>query len=105
VAGRGSPFHIPVFVVTHHAREPLVMQGGTTFTFITDGIESALEQARARRRQGRRARRWSGRGRQFLGAGLVDELRIDLVPVLLGAGERLFAGLADALGCRTGTLA
>jgi dihydrofolate reductase len=80
-----------VFVLTHHARAPLVMEGGTTFTFVTDGIESALDQARVAAfghdvsiAGGAQA------AAQYLRAGLVDEMEINLVPVLLGSGERLF---------------
>jgi dihydrofolate reductase len=88
--GDDPPFHGPVFVVTHHARERLAMKGGTTFTFVTDGIESALEQAREA--AGDKDVLISGGAsvaRQFLAAGRVDELNIDLVPLILGEGERL----------------
>jgi dihydrofolate reductase len=88
--GDDPPFHVPVFVLTHHAREPLIMKGGTTFTFVTEGIESAL--AQAREAAGGRDVQISGGAsvaRQYLAAGLVDELNIDLVPLILGAGERL----------------
>jgi dihydrofolate reductase len=85
------PFRAPVFVLTHHAREPRVRQGGTTFTFVTDGNESALEQARAA--AGDKDIRIAGGAntiRQFMEAGLIDELQIHLAPVLLGDGVRLF---------------
>ena len=85
------PFRAPVFVLTHHAREPWVRQGGTTFTFVTDGIKSALEQARAA--AGDKDVRIAGGAntvQQFIQAGLVDELQIHLAPVLLGDGVRLF---------------
>jgi dihydrofolate reductase len=85
------PFRAPVFVLTHQAREPWVRQGGTTFTFVTDGIESALEQARAA--TGEKDIQISGGAaivRQFIEAGMVDELQIHLAPVLLGDGVRLF---------------
>jgi dihydrofolate reductase len=85
------PFHAPVFVLTHHAREPWVRQGGTTFTFVTDGIESALEQARAA--AGDKDIQISGGAdtvRQFIEAGMLDELQIHLAPVLLSEGVRLF---------------
>ena len=85
------PFHAPVFVLTHHPREPWVRQGGTTFTFVTDGIESALKQARAA--AGDKDIRIAGGAntvRQFIEAGLIDELQIHLAPVLLGDGVRLF---------------
>ncbi len=89
--GRNPPFHHPVFVLTHHAREPLTMQGGTTFTFVTDGIESALEQAR-RAAAGQDVALAGGAraAQQYLAAGLVDEMQLHLVPTLLGGGERLF---------------
>lgn len=97
--GRNPPFHHPVFVLTEHAREPLVMQGGTTFTFVTDGIESALEQAR--RAAGEKDVALAGGARaaqQYLRAGLVDEMRLHLVPTLLGGGERLLDGVDDLHG-------
>jgi dihydrofolate reductase len=97
--GRTPPFHHPVFVLTHHAREPLVMEGGTTFTFVTDGIESALE--RARRAAGGKDVALAGGARaaqQYLRAGLVDEMHLHLVPTLLGGGERLFDGVEDLHG-------
>ena len=88
--GDDPPFHMPVFVVTHRAGAPLVKQGGTTYHFVTGGIEPALERARAA--AGDRDVVLGGADliRQFVGAGLVDELRIHLVPVLLGDGTRLF---------------
>jgi dihydrofolate reductase len=91
------PFHVPVFVITHHPREPLVMQGGTTFTFVTTGIAAALEQARAVAR-GKDVVIGGGASvaRQYLAAGLVDEVGVSLVPVLLGSGERLFEGLGGS---------
>jgi dihydrofolate reductase len=81
----------PVFVLTHHPRDPLAMQGGTTLTFVTDGIRSALDQARTA--AGDRDVAIAGGAatvNQYLAAGLIDELRIDIAPVTLGAGERLF---------------
>lgn len=89
--GDEPPFHHPVFVLTHHPREPLVMQGGTTFHFITDGIESALAQAR-RAANGKDVALGGGASvvQQFLAAGLLDELHIHIAPLLLGGGERLF---------------
>jgi dihydrofolate reductase len=89
--GENPPFHHPVFVLTGHAREPVTMQGGTTFTFVTDGIEAALEQARAAA-GGRDVVVGGGASaaQQYLRAGLLDELEIHLVPVLLGGGTRLF---------------
>jgi dihydrofolate reductase len=88
--GDEPPFHHPVFVLTHHAREPLPLQGGTTFTFVTDGIESALEQARAAA-GGEDVAVAGGADvvQQYLNAGLLDELQIHLVPVLVGSGVRL----------------
>jgi dihydrofolate reductase len=96
--GPNPPFHHPVFVITHHAREPLVLEGGTTFAFVTDGIASAL--ALARRAAGSSGVALAGGAsvaRQFLVAGLVDELDLTLIPILLGAGERLFEGTGDDL--------
>ncbi len=97
--GRNPPFHQPVFVLTHHAREPLVMEGGTSFTFVTDGIESALEQAR--RAAGGKDVALAGGARaaqQYLSAGLVDEMQLHQVPILLGGGERLFDNVGDLHG-------
>jgi dihydrofolate reductase len=96
--GDDPPFHVPVFVVTHHARESLEMQGGTSFHFVTEGIEAALEQARE----------VSGDGsvdiagganviQQYLRAGLVDEMHLNVVPILLGGGERLLDGVGTGL--------
>jgi len=89
--GDDPPFHAPVFILTQHAREPVPKQGGTSYTFVTDGIEAALDQARAA--AGERDVSISGGAsvaRQYLEAGLVDELQIHLVPLLLGGGRRLF---------------
>jgi dihydrofolate reductase len=97
--GDDPPYHVPVFVLTHHAREPLEMQGGTTFHFVTDGIESAL--ARAREAADDRDVLLAGGAdvaNQYLRAGLVDELQINLVPVLLGGGARLFDGVVGSSG-------
>jgi dihydrofolate reductase len=96
--GENPPYHVPVFVLTHHAREPLPMQGGTTFTFVTDGIESALEQARTA--AGEKDVAIAGGAsavRQYLAAGLLDELYLHIVPVVLGAGERLLEGVGDPI--------
>jgi len=89
--GTNPPFHHPVFVLTHHPRAPLVLEGGTTFTFVTDGIESALDQAR-RAAAGKDVALGGGAkaARQYLAAGLVDEMTLSVVPILLGSGERLF---------------
>jgi dihydrofolate reductase len=94
--GEDPPYHTPVFVLTHHPREPLPMQGGTTFTFVTDGIESALEQARAAAGDGDVAiAGGASTVQQYLAAGLLDELYLHTVPVLLGAGERLLENVGD----------
>ncbi|HET6639709.1 MAG TPA: dihydrofolate reductase family protein [Gemmatimonadota bacterium] len=88
--GEDPPFHHPVFVLTHHARDPLELEGGTTFTFVTDGIDSALEQARsAASAQDVMLGGGADVAQQYLRAGLVDEMEIHLVPILLGSGERL----------------
>lgn len=92
--GEEPPYHAPVFVLTHHQREPLAMEGGTTFHFVTDGIESAL--AQAREAAGDRDVAIAGgaqTARQFLSAGLMDELRLHISPVILGGGERLLDGV------------
>lgn len=100
--GRNPPYHVPVFVLTHHARAPLEMEGGTTFHFVTEGIHAALERARAAAK-GQDVRLGGGAAtvRQYLAAGLVDELHLAVAPVFLGRGEPLFAGLdLPALGYR-----
>jgi dihydrofolate reductase len=97
--GANPPFHHPVFVITHHPRPPLAMEGGTTFTFVTGGIASALELAR--RAAGSKDVALAGGAdvaRRYLTAGLIDEMQLHLVPVLLGAGERLFEGVKDLRG-------
>jgi dihydrofolate reductase len=94
--GDDPPFRAPVFVLTSHPREPLVKQGGTTFTFVTDGTDAALEQARAA--AGEKDVLFAGGAQtiqQFLNAGLVDELNIHVAPLLLGGGVRLFDGVAE----------
>ncbi len=91
--GDDPPFHVPVFVLTHHARETVVKEGGTTFAFVTDGIKSALDQARAA--AGDKDVMISGGAnliQQYLRAGLLDELQVHVAPVLLGDGVRLFDG-------------
>jgi dihydrofolate reductase len=94
--GEDPPFHAPVFVLTHHARDPLSTQGGTTFTFVTDGIESALEQAReAAGEQGVSIAGGANAVQQYLAAGVLDELHLHVVPVILGAGERLLDDIGD----------
>jgi len=92
--GDNPPYHVPVFVLTHHARPPLQMEGGTTFHFVTDGIQSALERARAAA-NGKDVRVGGGVAtlRQFFRARLIDECHIAISPVLLGAGEPLFADM------------
>jgi dihydrofolate reductase len=95
--GDDPPFHHPVFVLTHHEREPLEKEGGNSFTFVTDGIESALEQAKAAA-AGRDVSLGGGAevAQQYLAAGLIDEMMLNVVPVLLGSGTRLFQDLGDA---------
>ena len=92
--GDEPPYHTPVFVLTHHARAPLAMAGGTTFYFITDGIESALKKAREAA-QGKDVRIGGGAStiRQYLAAGQIDEMHLAVSPVLLGEGEHLFHGI------------
>lgn len=100
--GETPPYHVPVFVLTHHARPTLTMDGGTRFHFVTGGIDAALAQARAAA-AGRDVRIGGGGAtvRQYLRGGLIDEMHLALAPVLLGRGERLFDGLdAVALGYR-----
>jgi dihydrofolate reductase len=89
--GEDPPFQMPVFVLTHHARDPLEMQGGTTFHFVTEGIDVALERAKAAAR-GKDVTLGGGANvaQQYLKAGLIDEMEIHVVPVLLGGGARLF---------------
>jgi dihydrofolate reductase len=94
--GGDPPFHAPVFVLTHHDREPVQMEGGTTFTFVTGGIESALEQARAAAGDGYVSiAGGAATVNQYLAAGLIDELRVHVVPLVLGKGERLFDGVGQ----------
>jgi dihydrofolate reductase len=94
--GEDPPFHAPVFVLTHHEREPLVMDGGTTFTFVTGGIQAALEQARAAAGDMNVSVAGGASAvQQYLAAGLLDELHLHIVPVVLGAGERLLADVGD----------
>jgi len=95
--GDEPPFHYDVFIVTHHPREPVEMEGGTTFSFVTDGIEAALQ--RAKESAGGQDVMLSGGAEiinQYLAAGLLDELDLHVVPVLLGGGARLFEDLGDA---------
>jgi dihydrofolate reductase len=96
--GDEPPFHAPVFVLTHHEREPLEKQGGTTFTFVTDGIEAALDQAQTAT-GGKDVLVAGGANaiQQYLKAGLIDELQVHVVPRLLGGGERLFDNLGADL--------
>ncbi len=91
--GEEPPYHVPVFVLTHHARSPLEMEGGTTFHFVTGGIREALERAREAA-DGKDVRIGGGPAtiRQYLAAGLVDELHLAIAPVLLGSGEPLLSG-------------
>jgi dihydrofolate reductase len=100
--GANPPYHVPVFVLTHHPRPPLEMEGGTVFHFVTDGIAAALEQARAAA-NGKDVRVGGGAAtiRQYLLARLIDEMHLAISPVMLGDGEPLFAGLdLPALGYR-----
>ena len=97
--GDDPPFHHPVFVVTHHAREPLALKGGTTFIFVTAGIHAALEQAR-QAAAGKDVSLAGGANvcARYLREGLVDEMEINLAPTVLGSGERLFEGVSDLHG-------
>jgi dihydrofolate reductase len=92
--GDTPPYHVPVFVLTHHARAPIEMNGGTTFYFVTEGIEAALERATAAA-NGEEVRLGGGVAtiRQYLRAGLVDEIHLAVSPVLLGSGENLLEGI------------
>ena len=107
LVGRRPALPHPVFILTHHAREPVTKEGGTTYTFVTDGIEAALEQAREA--AGDKDVALGGGAsvaQQYLKAGLLDEMQLHVVPVLLGAGARLFDNLgadsssSSAPGCR-----
>ncbi|CNF56680.1 dihydrofolate reductase [Mycobacterium tuberculosis] len=94
--GEEPPYHAPVFVLTHHDHEPIAMRGGTTFHFVTDGIESAM--ARAREAAGAADIAVAGGAQtvnQYLAAGLIDEFRLHIAPIVLGAGERLFTDVGD----------
>jgi dihydrofolate reductase len=96
LVGSQSAISPPCIVLTHHARPPLALEGGTTFTFVTDGIAAALERARrAARGLDVSLAGGAGTAQQYLGAGLVDEMEIHLVPMLLSAGERLFEGVRE----------
>jgi dihydrofolate reductase len=94
--GDEPPYHAPVFVLTHHPHDPIEMEGGTTFHFVTEGFDTAFE--RAKEVAGDRGVAIAGgasTARQALAAGVIDELTLDIAPVLLGAGERLFDGVQD----------
>ena len=95
--GDDPPYHNDVFILTHHSREPVEMKGGTTYHFVTDGIERALERAKESA-GGQDVRLWGGAQaiQQYLAAGLLDELELHVVPVLLGDGARLFDNLGGA---------
>jgi dihydrofolate reductase len=94
--GDDPPYHTPVFVLTHHAREPLEMKGGTTFHFVTDGIRAALDRAReAARDLDVSIAGGASAVRQYLRAGLLDELYLHIAPIVLGAGERLLEDVGD----------
>jgi len=92
--GENPPYHVPIFVLTHHPKEPLIMKGETVFHFVTDGIESALEKAR-RAANGKDIRIGGGAStiRQFLKGGYIDEIHLAFSPVFLGSGEHLFDGI------------
>lgn len=92
--GENPPYHVPVFVLTHHAREPMIMKGGTVFHFVTDGIDAAMEKA-LKAANGKDIRIGGGTStvRQFLQAGYIDEMHLAFAPVFLGSGEHLFAGI------------
>jgi dihydrofolate reductase len=94
--GEDPPFHAPVFVLTHHPREPLELKGGSVFTFVTDGVESALDQARAAAGDKRVLVPGGARAiQQVLATGQLDELYLHIVPVVLGGGERLLENVGD----------
>jgi dihydrofolate reductase len=98
--GDNPPYHCDVFVLTHHARKPVHMEGGTTFHFVTDGVHAALERAKASAK-GKDVRIGGGADtiRQFLSAGLIDEMHLAVSPVVLGTGEHLLTGMnLPALG-------
>jgi len=96
--GNNPPFHHPVFVLTHHRREPLKREGGTTFTFVTSGIKSALEQAmHAAGGQDVSIAGGAKAAQQYLATGLVDEMLLSIAPILLGSGERLFENVGTGL--------
>ncbi|MEV5827887.1 dihydrofolate reductase family protein [Spirillospora sp. NPDC052242] len=102
--GEEPPYHAPVFVLSHHPREPVPMKGGTTFHFVTDGIAAAL--VRAREAAGERNVAIAGGAQtidQYLAAGLIDELRLHVAPVILGGGARLFDGVGDLALRASGT--
>jgi dihydrofolate reductase len=97
--GDDPPFHMPVFVLTHHEREPLRLEGGTTFYFVTDGIERALAQAKEAAGDGDVKLAGGGSvAQQYLAAGLVDEMQLNIAPILLGDGRRLFENVGGELG-------
>ncbi|MCL4233676.1 MAG: dihydrofolate reductase family protein [Deltaproteobacteria bacterium] len=95
--GENPPYHVPVFVLTHHARAPIEMAGGTTFHFVTEGIHAALDRAR-KAAAGKDIRLGGGVAtvREYLSAGLIDEMHLAVGPALLGRGEHLFAGIDTA---------
>jgi dihydrofolate reductase len=93
--GGEPPYHAPVFVLTHHARDPIEMDGGTTFHFVTEGFDAALAQARSAGDGTVDIAGGASTVRQALAAGAIDELHLDIAPVLLGSGERIFDGIED----------
>ncbi|MEO8409322.1 MAG: dihydrofolate reductase family protein [Propionivibrio sp.] len=100
--GDNPPYHVPTFILTHHARDPIEMEGGTTFHFVTDGVEAALDQAKAAA-AGKNVKIGGGVAtvRQYLEAGLIDGLHFAIAPVVVGRGEAMFAGIdLPALGLR-----
>jgi dihydrofolate reductase len=101
--GEEPPYHVPTFVLTHHPRKPLEMKGGTTFYFVTEGIDAALQRARdAAKEKDVRIGGGVATIQQYLRAGVVDELHLAFSPIVLGSGENLFAGIdMAALGYRT----
>jgi dihydrofolate reductase len=106
--GDDPPYHAPTFVLTHHEHEPIEMEGGTTFHFVTDGIQSALAQARAAAGDGDVSiAGGAATVNQYLAAGAIDELRMHVAPVVLGVGERLFEGVGplslEKVGAASGT--
>ena len=95
--GNNPPYHVPVFVLTHHSREPLPMLGGTTFNFVTTGIRAALEQARSATDKDIMIAGGAHAVQQFIAAGILDELYLHIAPIVLGRGERLLENVGDPI--------